>query len=232
MGNLVKSRNTIVSMQVDGDWFPIFCAKSAIYNYPQEPIEVTNVNSGASREYVPGMNSGTLNCTGITSLNNDGGKISINYLLQQAIRRTIWPLRMLETDDDGNILITFLRGFVIDTNKSRDVASYSQSSVTFQLTGTPTFSEVIPSPVEPVCEIADPIYEVLAEGQAVIHSDLLVGSGITILWVTREGLGFDETSGSPGNRTFNYNSATGNISFQIEGAPGGELISIGYKVVI
>lgn len=231
MGNLVKGRNVIVSMQVDGDWFPIFCAKSSVYDYPQESIEVTHVNSGASREYVPGMNSGTLNCTGITSLNNDGSRISINYLLQQAIRRMVWPLRIVQTDDDGNIFVTFLSGFVINTNISREVAAYSQSSVTFQITGIPTFSEIIPSPVEPVCEIADPLYLILAEGEMSIQDDLLIGTGYTILWVTREGLGYDQVGGSPGNRQFRYNQGTGVIDFQDAGNPGGESISIGYKLI-
>ena len=231
MGNQVKGRNVIVSMQVDGDYFPIFCAKSAVYDYPQEAIEVTHINSGASREYVPGMNSGTLNCTGITTLNNTGSRISINYLLQQAIRRMIWPLRIVQTDDDGGVLVTFLNGFVTNTNLSRDVASYSQSSVTFQITGTPSFSEIIPSPVEPVCEIADPLYMILAEGETTVQSDLLIGAEFTILWLTREGLGFDQTGGSPGNRQFNHNEGTGVITFEIPGSPGGESLSIGYKVV-
>ena len=53
----------------------------------QDEIEVTSINSGSSREYLPGTANGMLTVGGLSPIDNTEGKISIFYLLQQGIRQ-------------------------------------------------------------------------------------------------------------------------------------------------
>lgn len=238
MANKVLSKNVVFAMKIDDTFYPIFCAKSCEWPLDQDEIEITSVPSGSNREYVPGMSNSTITATGITELNNDEGRISINYLMQQAIRRTIHELRVLQTDQEGNQLAATFRGFVINTTLSKEPATYSQSSVTFRITGAITFSEIIPSPGDPICEVQIPLYIVGTEGGTQVQSSFLrteTGITKTILEVQREGLGFDETTGTPGNRQFVYSAdgTFGYITFSTGNPfnPGNEVVYILYKTV-
>lgn len=230
MGNLVQGRNVLVSMFITDDYYPVFCAKSASLDIPQEELEVTHVNSGSWRQYIQSMNSGTLNVSGITTLDNSNGRVSITYLMQQSIRRQSFSLRVMLTDDDGNVLLITFPGFITNTSLSKDIGSYSGSNVTFRINGIPEFSEIIPPPEPPVCEVEDTLYLTLEEGEHIVQSDSLQGD-YTVLWVTREGLGHDQALGSAGNRQFLYHPIVGNIEFSplVPGNPGGEAIAVGYK---
>lgn len=238
MNRKVLGKNVIVSMLVDGNYYPIFCGKTAALDLNQDKIEVTHVNSNAHRNFVPGMSDSQLTVQGVTLINNDDHKVSVNYLSQLAIRRSINTYRVLMTDQDGTNLSILLSAFVLNTNLSRDVVAWSQSSVTLQVTDDWEFSSVIPPPVIPNCEEQDPIYGTLADGSAVFTSALLiqgVGETITILNISRSGTNYYETSGTPGNLEFKYNSAAGTITFQNVGnpaAPDLEPVSVNYKLQV
>jgi hypothetical protein len=235
MNRKVLGRNVIVSMLVDGNYYPIFCGKTASLDLTQDKIEVTHVNSGAHRNFVPGMTDSTFSVQGVTLINNDEQKVSIVYLDQLAIRRSINTFRVLLTDQDGINYTISLSAFVLNTSLSRDVNAWSQSSVTFQITDDWVFSSVVAPPVLPTCEEQDPIFGTLADGSAVFTSALLiqgVGETITILHVARSGTTYYITSGTPGNLEYKYNSAAGTITFQNVGNPADpnlEPIAINYK---
>lgn len=214
MNRKVLGKNAVFSMLVDGIYYPVFCAKTFERPLNQDEIEVTHVNSGVDREYVPGMSNSTVSATGITQINNDEGKISIFYLDQLAIRRSIRTYRILCTDQDGlTIFITF-SAFVTNSTLSKDTTAWSQSSVSFRITGPWTFSTVVPAPVEPTCEVQPTLYKTLADGGTSVNDALLipgVGETITIISVSRSGSVHYETSGTPGSLEFRYISGTGTI---------------------
>jgi hypothetical protein len=238
MNRKVLGRNVIVSMLVDGNYYPIFCGKTASLDLTQDKIEVTHVNSGAHRNFVPGMTDSTFSVQGVTLINNDEQKISVIYLNQLAIRRNINTYKILLTDQDNNQYAISLSAFVLNTSLSRDVNSWSQSSVTFQITEDWTFGSDIPPPLSSVCEEQDPIFGTLADGSAVFTSALLiqgVGQTITILHVARSGTTYYQTSGTPGNLEYKYNSSAGTITFQNVGNPADpnlEPIAINYKKLV
>lgn len=236
MNRKVLGKNVIISMKVGVSYLPIFCGKTGSLDLNQDKIEVTHVNSGAHRNFVPGMSDSQLSVQGVTLINNDELKVSINYLSQLAIRRSINTYRVLMTDQDGTVLSITLSAFILNTNLSRDVTAWSQSSVTLQITDDWTFSDVVPAPPTPTCEQQDTIYTTIPDGVLFVTSALLipgVGETIDILRVSRSGTTYYETSGTPGNLEFLYTSATGKITFQNPGnpaAPSLEPIGIEYKI--
>lgn len=236
MANQVTGKNVIVSKLIDGIYYPVFCAKTADFPLEQDEIEVTHVNSGVMREYVPGMGNAMINCAGVTVLDNSENRVSIFYLIQQSIRREIGTYRMRFTDQDGDTQAIVVNAFIRSANVTKDVIAWSQSSVSLRVTGEISLGDVNP-PVPPACDVEDPVPMTLAESAVSVSSVLLipgVGETITILWVDREGLGFSETSGTPGHRQFRYESSTGTIYFDTNapGAPGGEIVEVGYKVEV
>ena len=234
MNRKVLGKNIHFELKIGVDYYRIFCGKTAYLDINQKEIEVTYVNSGDEEEYVPGMSNATINIVGLTLINNDEGKISINYLI--ANKRTIGEWRIRQTDQDGTTYQTTFSAFLTNANISRDVTQWSQSSVTLRVSGGFTNSTTIDPPGTPVCEIADPIYKDLAEGALFVSDALLIpgaGETITILHVSRSGTTYYETAGSPGNLEFQYNSTLGRIIFQTAGNPASpdlEPVSIEYKV--
>lgn len=240
MNRNVLGKNAIFSMYIAGTPYPVFCAKTFEKSLNQDKIEVTSVNSGVDREFVPGMSDAQITATGITQVNNDEGKISIFYLEQR--KRDINSFRILCTDQDGTIIIVTFSGFLINSTLGKETTAWSQSSVTFQITGSPTFSTVIPAPGTPICEEQPTIYTTLPDGVAYVESPLLkpgAGQTITILHVSRSGTTYYEVIGTPGNLAFAYTvvGANGRITFQNPGNPATppfslEPVSIEYKIEV
>lgn len=236
MNRKVLGKNMKFWMKVGGVDYPIFCGKTAFHDLSQDKIEVTHVNSGAHRNYVPGMSDSQINVVGVHLINNDELKVSANYLMELAIRRAINTYVITQTDQDGTIFSTTVEAFLTNVNISRDVTAWAQSSVTLQPTGEPTFSTVIPPPGVPTCEEQDPIFATLADGSAVYTNALLiqgVGETLTILGVSRSGSTYYETSGTPGNLEFQYDPVAGTITFFLAGNPAPlEPLSINYKIEV
>lgn len=240
MANQVLGKNVVVEMLISSVYYPLFCGKTRELPLEQDEIEVTHVNSGAAREYVPGMSNFLLNVTGLTILDNTEGRVSILYLMQQGIRRAINTFRMLFTDQDGDTAFIIVQAFVRNTNVAGDVTQWSQSSVTFRVTGEMTFGTIVPPPEIPACEQAPTIYTTLAEGAISVQDNLLiagVGETISILHVSRSGLTYYETAGTAGNLEFAYDTVAGTITFESTNpgnpaAPDLEPVSIEYKIEV
>lgn len=235
MSNKVLSRNLIYAIKIDTTYYPIFCAKTSELSTDQEEIETTSVNSGRAREYIPGMSSSTLACTGITTLDNSAGQISPFYLNQAGNRQNIWEIRAVATDDDGDILVLMFDAFITNVTVSKQVGSYSQSSASFRISGEVVYSNVIPTPTDPVCDIADPLYKDLADGGTSVTDALLAATGVEILGVWRSGSSLSPVVGSPVGLQYAFTAGTGTISFDPANpgnpaSPELEPIHILYKV--
>ena len=223
MANTVRGKNIICSMLIGVDYVPIFCGKSAEFTLNQEEIETTSINSGSFREFIPGMTDGTFTINGVTTSDNTNGRVSINYLLQQSVRRTIRSIKIVMTDDNGNNQVISFNAIIVNSGFNRDIPSYSQSSVSFRITGSITLA-TIAAPTETV---QDPIYKTTTPGLFSVTDALLTGA--TILEVQREGLGYTQTSGTPTGRQFNFTGTTITFDSSIPFNTG-EIVYILYKL--
>lgn len=229
--NTVKSSNVIVEMDVSGLYYPIFCGKTAEFSQTQEVIEVTSVNSDVAREYEAGMTTATLNITGITILDNTGGRISILYLVQESIRRAVQTMRIRFIDDTGATLQIAFSALITNNTISRSVGTYSQAATSFIITGTPTLSAIIPPPGVQCVET--PLYiDVVAGATSVSHASLQQ-TGVVILGVSRSGMVHNSTSGTPGNMEYKFTGGAGNGTVAFDPTNpfnSGEVIWILYKI--
>lgn len=232
MSNRVKGNNVIIQMLVSGTYYPVFCGKTMEFSQAQETIEVTSINSAVSREYEAGMSTGTLNIAGVTVLNNTGGQISITYLMTEAIRRNPQDMRIVLTDDDGTILQIAFQALITLNRLSRQFGSYSLSSTDFVVTGDVVISSLIPPPGGSCIEI--PLYLSTTPGDVSVSNSALEATGVVILQVDREGMQYDEVSGTPSGRQFKFTggSGAGTITFDST-LPfnAGETVYVLYKIV-
>lgn len=232
----VIGRDVIIDMQVDGDWFPIMCAKVNQFDLEQDEIETTNRNSGPNREYVPGMANSTVGVTGITRVTNTDNRVNIVYLLQQSVRRLVHNLRMRMTDQvlpTPNTSVISFSAFIRNTNVTNDRTLLSNSSMTWRVTGGISFSSVIPGPVEPECETQDPLYiDTVVSETSVSHASL-EADNVVILQVNREGIQYNATNGTPVGRQFKFTGGSGNGIIEFDpNIPfeSGEVIYVLYKI--
>lgn len=231
--NQVLGKNVFTELKVGDQWIPIFCAKTASIDTEQEEIETTSRNSSGDREYEPGMSSATLSCAGITNTSNYEGAVSVFYLLQESVRRSILNVRMRFVDQDALQITLAFSCFVRTLGITRDRISYSQSAVSFRITG-PLAVEGTPTPVPPSdCEYRPTIYLTLLEGETLVHSDLLEEANADVVSVSREGTILTYTSGTPGNQEFSHDLPNGDVTFDPgnPGNPGGEHIAIEYQII-
>lgn len=234
MSNLVLGKKVFFELSVDSEWFPIFCAKDASLDITQEELEITTVNSSRWREFITGMKSAQISVSGITTLNNTGSRVSIFYLIQPGVIGNLLNLRMRMEDENGDLLALTFSAIITSANISRSIAAFSQSGITFKMSGGFTLSSDIAPPTEPVCEVQTPLYLELNEGDTSVQDDLLKQVGVEILTVGRDGgYGYAPTSGTPGDKEYHFNATTGIISFDATNpAPsGGQPIYILYKIV-
>jgi hypothetical protein len=231
VSNTVKGRNVVVAMEIDSIYYPVFCAKAAEFVIDQEEIEVTSVNSTSDREYVGGMSSGLLTMTGVTTVDNTNDRVSILYLMQQAIRRVIRPYKITMTADNTTVKVITFDGLIRTTGISRETNGYSNSNLTVRVTGAIGINDLIAPPEPPACEIEDTIYIDAVAGETSVSDPLLEQDDVVILWASREGQIFEQVVGTPGNAQFSFNGATGTISFDPSNPLNdGEVIAISYKI--
>lgn len=231
MNNTILGTDVVAQIEIDGEWFPVFCAKSVSLNVNQGEIETTDVNAANARSFLPGISDSTVNVSGVTELNNDEGRVSIFYLLQSSIRRQIFPWRIIFENQDGDTQTVSFDAFLLNGLVDGTVSQFSQSNITYRVTGEFQFSEIVPPPSAPICEVEDPLYKTVVAGQNSVSDSLLTQSGVEILEVQREGLGQVQTTGTPGNREFRFIAGTGTIEFS-SSIPfeAGEIIYILYKI--
>lgn len=234
MNNKVLGKNVILEADIDG-WFPLFCAKTADLQANQQELEVTSVASSQDREFIPGFRDYTVNCTGVTTLDNTNGRISLLYLLQPGVIGNTfdWRMRFIDQDADTNTIL--FSGFLTSGNVSRALGgSFSQSAASIRVTGGLTFTTDVEPPVEPVCEVQDPLYLDMAEGETGVSDVLLEADGVTILEVCRTGIQHNEVTGTPSNLEFKFTGGAGNGNIDFDpanpGNPGGEVIYVLYKI--
>jgi hypothetical protein len=235
MTNLIEGKDLLFQMEVDGEFFDLMCAKNGSFRFEQDEIESTSVASTKQREFVPGMSSCLMSVSGISEIDNSDDRISIMYLLQEAIRGEIHSLRVFMTAQNGDTKQIAFNGFIRSMGMDAPATGYSNCDAEFRITGDVDLDPVAP-PDPPACEVEEPIYlEVgngLTEGEYTAHSDLLEQEGVVILSVARTGAAMHYTTGTPSSLQFTTDLENGDVIF-MSSAPfnTGEWVRIIYKVV-
>lgn len=226
---VIKGKNAVFSMLVSGSYYPVFCCKSFELVQEQVPIEVTSVNSGSDTEWEAGMSTANVECSGVATVDNTGGQISVTYLQQQAVRRVLQDWRITLTADNATVLVYSFSGIILRTGVGKQSGVYLGSNVSVRVSGALQPDVIIPPPV-PEDEFV--LYlGVVADENSVSDAALL---SATILQVQREGTGHTEVGGTPtpGGREFNYTvgGGVGTITFDVnQPFNAGEIIYILYR---
>lgn len=200
MSNAVKGKNAIAEILVEGEYYPIFCAKSFEFEQTQDEVEVTSVNSGTAREYIVGMETGTLSCAGVTITDNTGGQISAFYFMS-SIRRYTQSFRLRFVNDDGNSIAVVFSGIITRNGISKDTNSYSQSSVNIRISGDISTGSV----AAPDSSTDNVGYGTFVQASGYIQDASLIG--VTLIGVWQEGSNLDSLGIS-----YSYNSGLGRIT--------------------
>lgn len=231
----VLGNNVLIEMNIDGTYFPVFCAKDAGITTAQDEIETTHINSGAFREYVPGMNNSILNLTGVTHINSGNGRVPITYLMQPEVLRSIQTYRLTLTDNSANVITMTMDAFVTNASITGPRGGLSNSNLSLRVTGGIIFGSDVPTPSDPVCEIQDTLYLDTVVGTNTVQDDLLkdgVAYAAEILLVSRTGDVYAPVTGTPDGTALEYKftSSTGTLAFGT-GRPfeAGEVITVMYK---
>lgn len=131
----IKGNDIIVEIQVDGTYLPVFCGIDCTFNHTTEMIEVSTVTSGVWKEFRPRSMQWSMDCAGLSKIDNTDGQIAYAYLIDPSVMMTALNVRMTFTDFDGNIFQITGQAYIPNSSISGPVDRFNQSAVTFQGTG-------------------------------------------------------------------------------------------------
>lgn len=214
MNEIVHGKDVNVEARVNGDYIAIGCAFSCSFEFENELIGKTDVNAGLSRKKRVRISDCRGSVQGVTTLNNSATRLTAFYFLQEAIRRTEQDLRFVFVDEVGNIRYIQCLFLVKSHQLTGESTGFSEFDLQLEGTGSPTIGTVDTS-TENICpELFSDTWETVVdefsisglgqEGRSFADGD--------ILEVDREGLQYDFTAGTPGNREFGYDGTT--ITFE------------------
>lgn len=135
MANTVQGKNIIYYMKVDGVYYPVFCSKTMRFSHEQDELETTNITSGSSRAFKPGMANSLVETSGVTTSDNTNGRISVTYLQQTSVRRQIHEWKIVLTDDSGGVVVYVFSGFIRSLDFDKSIPGFSNSNLSVRITG-------------------------------------------------------------------------------------------------
>ena len=226
MGKEIQPGSAYIEISIDSVWYPLLCAKSFSFDLNQDEIETTSINSTSAREYIPGMSNSTASCNGVSYIENSGSKIAATYCLQLSVRREILPFRVYMIAADSDTLAIEFNGFFTGISLSGGIDQFMNGDLSIRVSGDPSITEIIAPPVPG--ELQE-IYLTLAAASYSVSNAVL--DDVEIFLVEREGIQYDEVTGTASGRQFVYNDASDEIVFDsaMPGNPGGESVHILYK---
>lgn len=220
--------DTVVSMLVDGVYYPIFCATGMSLNISQDTVLATTVDS-ARVPRLRGLYNWEISVSGLTKVANDG-QISWFYLAQQSIRGVEQTIKFDAYDKDGNIQTISGQMIIPALGFASSAGNFATADVTFVGAGNLSM-EIVPPPVPPDCMIEDTLYINTTEGEFSLDFSELEVDGAEILWVVRTTDTHYPTAFSPGNLQYRWVPGTSTVEFDpLNPFNPGEFVSVGYKV--
>lgn len=224
---VLKGKQALLSVLIDGVYRPVFCAISCYFRYDFEEVLKTSVNSGRFRERTTRLCDWEFGVTGLTKIDNTDGQAAFFWLIQAGVRGTTQALKMVFTDDEGNTQTISGNCVIKQGQLDSLVGGFSTAQQVFPGTG--------PFAMGPVGGFASSdLYKLYLDTTAgaweVSHADL--EDAIEIMLVLREDGQYAEVTGTPVGRQFRYTSSVGSgkLTFPVS-LPfnPGEIVYVQYR---
>jgi hypothetical protein len=214
MSDSVHGSDVVMYKKLDGNYRAIACAISCSFNFSNEIISKTDRNAGLFRKRRVRMSDCSGSVQGVTRLLNNDDTLSVFHFLEEGVRRRDGDYKYTFTALDGTSKILTMTAIIESVDIVNDFEGFSEYDIKVVATGG---FEIDPLEPPATDENVNSDWWSTTPGASTISglssrkSLSLVGK--TIIEVDREGLEHDETSGTPGNREFSFNSGTGVVSF-------------------
>lgn len=209
---VLKGKQAVLSVLIDGVYRPVFCAISCYFRYDQEEVLKTTINSGKFRERTTRLIDWEFGLTGLTKIDNTDGQAAFFWLIQESVRGTVQNLRLRFVDDGGNEQTISGNCIVKQGQIDSQVGGFSTVSQTFP--GTGAFAM---GPVEGAAptDLFKKYLDTTEGANVVSHADL--AGLVEIFLVLRESGAHEEVSGTPVDRQFRYddNVSDGDLVFPV-----------------
>lgn len=225
----IHGKDCLLSIKIDSTYYPVLCAVDMTLTKSRAIVESTSATTGSSRTYkYRGLKDHRVTLSGLTKVDNTDGQISWFYLFQTEGALLI---QIIFEDSTGEAYVLEAQALIPEQSINANVNSFASGDITFQLCEEPTLENILPTPVDPICEVQETIQEVLPLGQTYVYQPDLTLSGAQVLWVTRDGIGYVETTGTPGTGQFRVDYAAGRVYFDTSnpGTTGTEMVLIGWQ---
>lgn len=227
----IHGRDTLLSIQIDAEFYPVLCAVDMTFTCSQETILATSADTGIwRRKRLRNLSEWNVSVSGLTKIDNTDGQVSFFYLLQQNIRGSEQIIQIMFTDADGNTQV--LEGTVIIPSLSinANVNSFDDATIVFEGAGEVTIQEAVSDVESDICDELLSDTWTMAEGENSISGLSPNGksfAGKEILEVDVEGTQYDYTAGTVGNRQYGYNGT--DISVEIAAPEFGQKVFVLWK---
>ena len=207
MSDLVLGEDVIVYQLISGTYYPIGCATECSFRYKNELIYKTSVNSPGVREKVVRISDCNGSVSGLVKTTNVDSVVSIFWYLSQGVNRAVGTFKFEFTNQSG-ALRTIIMDAVVESIELRGSADpgFSEFDLNFEGTSPIEMDIVSPPAIESGSQINSETYTISGGNYYIEHADLL---NVTIIEVDHEGIQFNETAGTPGNREFKYTPSIG-----------------------
>jgi predicted secreted protein len=195
-----------------GEYVLIACASSISFNYVNEIIGRTSVNSGSYREKRVRISDCRGSVSGVVLAENEPNRLSIFHFLQEGIRRSEIDLQFSWQDRHNNVVSISGRFIVSTIDLTSDISQFADFDLALEGTGAITMGEIEP-PGDVVCDEFESDWWNLGEGESGISGNGVNGrsfAGKRVIEVSRTGYGGMEIidSGIPGNAQALYSGGS------------------------
>ena len=205
MSDLVLGRDVIVYQLISSVYYPIGCATECSFRYKNEIIYKTSINSGGVREKTVRISDCNGSISGLTKTTNLDNVVSIFWYLSQGVNRAVGTFKF-EFTDQSSTTRTIIMDALVESIELRGSAEPGFSEFDLNIEGTsPVEVDEVEAPAS-ASQVTSETYTIGGGNYYIEHEDL---EGVTTLEVDHEGIQFDKTTGTPGNRQFKYTSSIG-----------------------
>lgn len=224
MAEAIHGKNVIIEMYITDTYYPILCGTDCTFSRTPEFIPITSTTSGLFREFMVRREEWVMSVSGLTKIAN-AATLTFFYMLQTSVRRTRQLVRITFTDSDG--ASKQITGNVLIGQMDINGPFSDFSQCTIELKGTGAY--VIEDTEDPVATdynyYSD--YWQTVNGQnyisgnssgtsnasptpftafALLSTDVIIGVAV-------EGTGFEQVTGTPGNREYQFSTSPVRINF-------------------
>lgn len=148
MARTVQGKNVTLRLKndVDGLYYPTFCATSCEISYTFELVKKTSPGAGRWAKYRPRGLDGTITAEGVTQIIPLEAVWTVFGILEKAVRGDYLDVQLEFLDGDGNVKTLSATTLASGINISAGSDGFSQDTLDLQMTGpSDVFNAIVPS---------------------------------------------------------------------------------------